>query len=690
MALVFSTALPVQFWLAGCDTFNEDVKDGLNDECWCQPWRCDQSIPIRFSDEPGLEYGVTVVDRNEILDSEIPIPEVSEGYYSLDLPLADYCDKKIQLLILESGSSSSGILASTLTSYGGWSNIEPTTGEPFRIPSYTLEAKERKSGLMSVPIQAGDNLDITLSISTPSTNSGYEFSVVLMQSAGANTQTIDYNPADFGVGVSGSVTESITATHNFDQVKIVLNPFTWSGPVAVNDIASITGLQIIKTNGTPQIDNYTFSGNTLSPWTNEGASGTNWQHGNVVDATQRAIVTNSAPGSFSKNLRESIATQINAGQTVSITTDFSVVGAVGSTLEVGFSDDGSTGWEWFTITSGVPAGGVLSNDANYIAFRQTRGVGIGSTTVAIDEITAFTVDGINFLGSEILVVPNTGWTQLGTGYTWDASTTNASVTFPKSEFSVQFLNESVSAVATKVLSIPAGSVRYNFVLTAKTDETPASVEIDFTLLFKNASDATVATISGTVFSESPANFTGIIEIPEDVHHLNFSLENKGDSDLIELEVTQLNMGSADTLAKTDCHFIKTSHKETKEIIFSNNRNYAGLIYEDISPAEEFSILVPCVFFHKRFPQEVKGMERTSEVVVTASKVKTQKNLMVKHSPDYFHEKLILILSHHNVSIDGIAYRKEEAYEKEEGDLLYPLKKATCWLTQKNSLQRNVL
>lgn len=144
------------------------------------------------------------------------------------------------------------------------------------------------------------------------------------------------------------------------------------------------------------------------------------------------------------------------------------------------------------------------------------------------------------------------------------------------------------------------------------------------------------------------------------------------------------------LANSDCLNIRTVQDETTLIEYSNNRNYYGLIYENASPAPSFFLRVPSVFFHERFPQEDRAIERTGSTIVTSSKLKSQKLLQVKHAPDYFHKKLIMVLSQHNVEIDGKQWKKEEAYEKDDGDIRYPLKKATVYLTEKNFLARNVL
>lgn len=46
----FSDAQPVQFWLIECNTFNQQVSDGVHYKCFCQPWECDDEIKIQFTD----------------------------------------------------------------------------------------------------------------------------------------------------------------------------------------------------------------------------------------------------------------------------------------------------------------------------------------------------------------------------------------------------------------------------------------------------------------------------------------------------------------------------------------------------------------------------------------------------------------------------------------------------------------
>jgi hypothetical protein len=672
--LSFSDALPIQWWLTDCDTFNESAPCGVHDVCWCAPWNCDDFIPIQFTGPEGSELTLFVSDEDGILD-EIDIPEVSAGRFEYVLDLSDYCDKKIRLQIAESGSISSGYVVSDLNSYGGWANV--SGDPPWRIPTYQLSAKARTSQIMSTTIVAGDDLDITLTAS--GTNMTPEFEVILMQSYGSTTQTIDF------ATVSGAETISVTATSNFDQVKVVLKPETFAGGIPGNAIASITGLTIVKTNGPDIISNTSFETPfVLDPWTNEG-SGVSWS---LSDVSNHAFGSSGTPGAVSKNLRQPLAFEISAGVDVQVTVDFIESNC---DLEVGFSDDGSTGWQWFPlVTTGVATGGVLSNDANYIAFRWTSTlVGPGTATGTVQGITSLTADGINVLGSQNIPIPTSGWTESGSGYSWNSSNTTGSAIFPKTEFAVTFLSNGTSALLDRTVSIPEGEdVRYSFEMQTITDEV-GSIDIEWTVEYYNGATL-VATSSGSLTSETTTVFTGLVSLDQAVNKVRLYATSSGSVQNIELQVNEFGIGPAAALAKTDCLDIKESHACTELFEYSNQRDFAGLAYSEISPNSTFYLRIPCRFFHERFPEEDEAMELLNTNLVTSSQIKTQRLLEIPHVPYYFHKKIQLVLKHRSVYNNDTRWVKEEKYEILEGRKDWPLKAATCYLTQHNSVQRNIL
>lgn len=181
-----------------------------------------------------------------------------------------------------------------------------------------------------------------------------------------------------------------------------------------------------------------------------------------------------------------------------------------------------------------------------------------------------------------------------------------------------------------------------------------------------------------------------LEIQSGVYQLSFTPEDNAICDeLIQLKITN-NTSPEEVFAQSDCLDIKSAHTETILIEYSNQRNFAGLIYENDSPDTTFKVRVPCRFFHETEPEEDEAMELTSSVLTTSAQVKTQRLLEVKHVPYYFHKKLRRVLKHQTVTIGSIEWKKEEQYKENEGNKRWPLKSATCLLTEKNSVVRNVL
>lgn len=142
--------------------------------------------------------------------------------------------------------------------------------------------------------------------------------------------------------------------------------------------------------------------------------------------------------------------------------------------------------------------------------------------------------------------------------------------------------------------------------------------------------------------------------------------------------------------KSDCLDIATVQKCTELIEYSNNRNFAGLVYEaDVSPEQTFNIRVPAIFFHNAFVEEDEAMELTTGITKTSGTLKVQRLFDTDYMPYYMHQKLILIFKHQSILIDALYWIKESAYEIQEGNRMWPVKKAKVLITE-NYIQRAVL
>lgn len=163
-------------------------------------------------------------------------------------------------------------------------------------------------------------------------------------------------------------------------------------------------------------------------------------------------------------------------------------------------------------------------------------------------------------------------------------------------------------------------------------------------------------------------------------------------EIISFEIVDLDSGTPESvIRKSDCLSIKSAHKETILITYSNNRDFAGLLYPDVTPPVEFNIRIPAVFFEQRFPQESEFEDiSNSRSIQLFSQEKLQRLLSTGQMPFYMHKKLILILQHQFVTINDIEYVKRESYELQENNKRWPLKRALCWLDQKDYIVRNIL
>lgn len=142
------------------------------------------------------------------------------------------------------------------------------------------------------------------------------------------------------------------------------------------------------------------------------------------------------------------------------------------------------------------------------------------------------------------------------------------------------------------------------------------------------------------------------------------------------------------IGKSDCHLISASTPNTILVEYYHHMNVFGLYYTAMEP--KFYLRVPAIFFHQRFPEEDEVMELTSELVTLNTSMRRQRLLDTDYLPYYFHEKIKLILKHQYVSIYNKLWVKQESYDIQDGNRMYPEKKAKCWLSETEFLQRSVL
>lgn len=144
------------------------------------------------------------------------------------------------------------------------------------------------------------------------------------------------------------------------------------------------------------------------------------------------------------------------------------------------------------------------------------------------------------------------------------------------------------------------------------------------------------------------------------------------------------------VGKTDCIHIKENHSCTELIRYTQERNYAGLIYQNNSPNIEFYFRIPAVFFKPRFVKQQESMNLSQSVLNLNSTIKTQRELSTDYLPGYIHRKMNFILSHQYVEIDNQTWVHEEEYEMLDTNRMRKIYKARTWLTESDTLVRNVI
>jgi hypothetical protein len=137
MAIEISDATPVQFWAPDCATWNQQTPEGVHKYKFCQPWNCDDTIRVEFSDVlsddtnyqeidfPSLSTWLGQTGSGSLVDWSVgatpsvnlgagpPIPKNSEILYS---PYSFVEGKGYKMVITFTTNDVAGIRMSTYDS----------------------------------------------------------------------------------------------------------------------------------------------------------------------------------------------------------------------------------------------------------------------------------------------------------------------------------------------------------------------------------------------------------------------------------------------------------------------------------------------------------------------------------------------------------------------------------------------
>lgn len=182
-----SDALPVQFWLTGCATFNQHEAAGVFHKCFCAPWECDDEIKVQFTDDPAQNFSLEIYDSEGGLLGSIDFEESYVGVYEATLDISqdspDICDQQIQLKI----KRNQGLQGISLPSFSSWVN-DGGSGNPWTTgsnPSYSLAPLGSNSERLYVDYAfiPGVTYNITLNYTSSAITIGCQITVGITDSA---------------------------------------------------------------------------------------------------------------------------------------------------------------------------------------------------------------------------------------------------------------------------------------------------------------------------------------------------------------------------------------------------------------------------------------------------------------------------------------------------------------------------
>lgn len=134
--MTISDALPVQFWLTECETYNEHEPEGVHYKCWCQPFNCDDEITIQFlHTDQFLVSGLFVKDEDGAFYStaNFTLRELSDGSWLYEHPPFVFrdigvCDKKVQLILIPNDVGIEAVIppSSWVELSGAWTTKDTT------------------------------------------------------------------------------------------------------------------------------------------------------------------------------------------------------------------------------------------------------------------------------------------------------------------------------------------------------------------------------------------------------------------------------------------------------------------------------------------------------------------------------------------------------------------------------------
>lgn len=137
--MILSNALPIQFWINGQQTFNEDVVGfPIIHKCFTQEFKCDDNIKIQIQDTSGQKYFLSLIDKDSVVAVVLPLTEVNQN----------------QIIV-------NGIFSNDFTNFSEFQ--QSGYNDPLKTNSWSFESTDN-GRLKALVEQTGPNINNTLII----------------------------------------------------------------------------------------------------------------------------------------------------------------------------------------------------------------------------------------------------------------------------------------------------------------------------------------------------------------------------------------------------------------------------------------------------------------------------------------------------------------------------------------------
>lgn len=160
----------------------------------------------------------------------------------------------------------------------------------------------------------------------------------------------------------------------------------------------------------------------------------------------------------------------------------------------------------------------------------------------------------------------------------------------------------------------------------------------------------------------------------------------GSAAIVISEITGINQIMTE-LAKSDCLSIVESMNAPVELLYTNKTDFDDMAYRDIHPVN--ALRIEAHFWEEDDPQTGEDYDDSKGTVISLrEQIRHKRKLSTSFLPAYMHKKIRHILMHDVVVIDSIRYRREDDYTPLPIDRS-TIYSASVWLTERSSVLVNI-